>query len=608
MRFPLPVALVPLVLAPCPGDEDPGPAAPLDRPADGVVVTGAELESLLGTDPASLVAYRWTAEAGFAQVPVQVDERAVVSWLQIYGGKVPKGAPQLDPELEVLTWCDPTTHVGADHNTFLDENDEVALAAADAGERAPLDAALPAGVLATAGAELRLVDPLSGGVGWLYLFQQDGSLDPSAGEDRVQYDFELASAFSYLEGYQLFGGTNPEVSSVTAPGYWSTGFADRWLRHGLRVEAGGATGVELLDRARTGSDPPECIRNEDTFCCYTAAECEGAFLANIDGPVRAIRSLVGANSGILTQRDHVFWQRREDMRTHIRLHPIDYAMQDSMNLALPVLGMRYYASSLEGAEIVMDGVPEGDPKPKGTPAWEMLTGPQGTVISSQIPFINAPGTKSVAAFSNDLGPTPLPCTGGLYALEVFGWRVEPEIGNTDPRLEEIYGVVYTVRNDQVFFFEAPDQELKLAELRHKQHKNPLKVHVLPFGSAAASAAPPPPPPQALTAATQADGPLLLALELPGAVGARWRALPPGLPQGLVLDAAGVLRGKLTATGTHRLVLAVDHAGGTSELELSLSVPETPEAELPWYARIPGLGPWLARILSGQGLAAGEIVE
>src|SRR5262245_11329957 len=265
------VALVPAVLGSCPGsgsDGPPGPPPPFDRPSDGIVVQGSALPGLLGSAPGGIAAFRWTEAGGWAQVPVQVDERALVPWVQIYGGVDLPWYEELGPDDQVLTWCDPTTFTGPDPDPALDADDEVALASIDAGERAPFDAPLPEGALPAGATELRLFDPLDGGVGWLYLVRPGALLDPAAGEARGDDMFHLASGLSYLDGYQVVDVPNPELTTVTAPGVWSTGFFDRWIRDGLWVHDGVAASVNLIDRQRTTSDPPKCFRNEDTFCGY----------------------------------------------------------------------------------------------------------------------------------------------------------------------------------------------------------------------------------------------------------------------------------------------------------------------------------------------------
>ncbi len=55
------------------------------RDADPVVVTGAQAPALAGTDPTRVVAFRHGV-SGWQQVPVQVDERALVAPRTIYNG------------------------------------------------------------------------------------------------------------------------------------------------------------------------------------------------------------------------------------------------------------------------------------------------------------------------------------------------------------------------------------------------------------------------------------------------------------------------------------------------------------------------------------------
>jgi hypothetical protein len=81
---------------------------------------------------------------------------------------------------------------------------------------------------------------------------------------------------------------------VTGAAY-ETHFAERWVNDRLNVHVGASTGVDILDRNKLGVAPGSGFRTEDTF-----SDGRGAFIANIDGPVRAIRSYVGANSGPYT--------------------------------------------------------------------------------------------------------------------------------------------------------------------------------------------------------------------------------------------------------------------------------------------------------------------
>ena len=63
-----------------------------------------------------------------------------------------------------------------------------------------------------------------------------------------------------------------------------------------------------------------CSRSEDTFEGGASKPGEGAFIVNISGPVRAIRSYLGANSYLYTVNTHDFYPDREDLTTDIRGH------------------------------------------------------------------------------------------------------------------------------------------------------------------------------------------------------------------------------------------------------------------------------------------------
>ena len=61
----------------------PAAAAPITRPADPVVLTGADLPSLVNGARTTIVGFRWTGTA-WVQLPIQIDERAVVNFGKIY--------------------------------------------------------------------------------------------------------------------------------------------------------------------------------------------------------------------------------------------------------------------------------------------------------------------------------------------------------------------------------------------------------------------------------------------------------------------------------------------------------------------------------------------
>ncbi|MCL4288464.1 MAG: hypothetical protein KJ006_12580, partial [Thermoleophilia bacterium] len=142
------------------------------RPEDPVVLTGSELPRLIGAPPGKILAYRYIQDQ-WQQVPVQVDERAVIDFGTVYDDD-PYG-------VQVLTYTDPGTFVGPDPDPTLDGNDEVALMGIDSWSRAPAGAH-PPNVVAGSGEELRIHDATGDPIDtYVYLYRQTGNLDPGAG-------------------------------------------------------------------------------------------------------------------------------------------------------------------------------------------------------------------------------------------------------------------------------------------------------------------------------------------------------------------------------------------------------------------------------------------
>ena len=233
-------------------------AAPLARPDDPVVITGAGVPVLNGAPPGRVVAFAWSGS--WQQIPVQVDERKLVDLRLAYPNPFSCGAnsscyaPFSTPAK--LRYADAGTRIGADSNANLDADDEIAFMAKDAGSAAG-SAGDPAGVVAGSRAEIVVTDPLDAGRGYVYLFRSDGSLDPAAGQTYVTYSFNLASG-PYLSTYKHSAGSNTETSSVLTP-YYSRAFSDRWLESELRVLRGERVGRR---RPRSQREPvlPRLLR------------------------------------------------------------------------------------------------------------------------------------------------------------------------------------------------------------------------------------------------------------------------------------------------------------------------------------------------------------
>ena len=431
--------------------QDCGPVAKtptLTRASDPVVLRGAGVPSLQGVAPDDLVAFHWNA--GWGQVPVQVDERDVVEFSQVYNSGYGSGVFEEQ-------YTDAGTFTGPDTNPLLDTNDEIAFMARDAGKR-PTAFSEPAGVVADSGIEVRIVDPLDGGVGYVYLFVQTGGLDPGAGLQYVTYDLNLLSG-PYLTTYNTGTGPNPEDSAVTAP-YYAHHFSDRWISDEIRVTAGAATGVDILDRHKNLFAPGNCGRSEDTF-----SNGEGAFVVNKSGPVRALRSYVGANSGPLTQRENVFYDRRQDIRTFLRVHAIG-GMMDFFDYSPAASGMTYY-NDLNLSGVTIDGSPDG--VVTGPFQWELVTGTQGSLVIAGSVSTNMDPFTPTSYYLDDSTPPVTQCTGDASAYGSSGLWLNQAIPCTTPDCPTY------LTGTRTLYYEAPGLAVADAELRRDWASNPLAV-------------------------------------------------------------------------------------------------------------------------------------
>jgi len=437
MRLAASLACGAVALAALPAHAAGKRAPKLKRAEEPVVLEGSQLARLNGTAPDRLVAYRYKrarhGKGSWKRVPVQVDERAQIDFGLPNGGP-PSGDATVygtAPDgTTALQYTDPGTFVGADPNPSLDGDDEVAFMAKDTGARAPHE--LPAGVKRAGATEVAVRDPLTKAKGWLYLFEAGPKLDGEAKRDYVNYDFVLQSG-DYMSTYLRGDGPNPETSTVATSNY-SAGFSDRWLWDALRVLAPDAGGAEILDGLKFGFAPGACSRSEATF-----SDAEGAFVVNRDGPVRAIRSYVGANSGPYTQRTHYFYLARHEIVTDLRVHPIG-SLFNHYDLSPAGVGMTYRNDANRGG-VPVDGVQ--DSISSAVAAWHLWTGSQGTLFAAdrrESSFDERFANGTMTGFYEDDASTPIQqCWGDSSLFGSAGVFAVPQGGlpNTDPRVQPV---------------------------------------------------------------------------------------------------------------------------------------------------------------------------
>jgi hypothetical protein len=304
-----------------------------------------------------------------------------------------------------------------------------------------------------------IIDPLAPDTAYAYLFESDGTLDPGAEDSTISYDFNLLSG-DYKSTYNTESGPNPESSRVATPAY-VVHFADRWIRDETAVIAGSATGVDILDRHRSLFAPGNCTRSEDTF-----SNGEGALIINREGPVRAIRGYIGANSGPTTYRVHCFYEEREDILTVLRVHAIG-GILDFYDYSPAAYGMTYYDEFNTGGTAV-DGVP--DTVVPGEFTWMMVTGAQGTMVHSMLLNTDIPGFDYSSYYQDDSTPPHVQCTGDAYEYGASGFWEQDPIPNTDPGVSETYNIFEVMR---VISYGPENQDPEFAQARAAEALNPL---------------------------------------------------------------------------------------------------------------------------------------
>ena len=319
-----------------------------------------------------LLGYRWDGTK-FEQIPFQVDEMFTryldnsASGFAFYSGqdqhtsyafdregfRFTKGECVAQPDGQATT---------PDPVTGLDDNDEVVFMADDAGEPAPADAPLPAGV-----EELRQVritdptDPTATRVAYVAKAAADGpapAYDKNNGYVRYERD-AVADIFEKSESsYDGYGNAErgtvcDENGNVVAaderrrPRDYATVTTDRyrfrydgrWLMTKLEIspdDSGENFGPDLIDRwkARAFQQDP----SSETPCCGYEEEDtnwggSSILLGERQGPVRAIRETWGADSGTNVIRRETFYREEVRQKNYLRVHvipPLDgiYAQWD----------------------------------------------------------------------------------------------------------------------------------------------------------------------------------------------------------------------------------------------------------------------------------------
>ena len=469
-------------------------AAPADRPGDPVVLKGSQAAGMLGTAPNEIVAFKWDGKK-WVQIPVQIDERHTIDVRLLYPpGNHPPYVGGDEPAFDLEVYADPKTRSGADADSSFDADDELTFMGGDAGGQAPKNAAPPKGVDGRSGVKVAVSDPVGGGNAAVYLFKSTGSVDQSAGKDYVDYRFKLTGLTegqTLKDDYGYFTSFNTEDSTVETANYKLHSF-DRWMEDELRVKAGDATRADILDREVAQATKIACVRSEYTFSGRWQQDSwpgndgsiddEGTYVAVIDGPVRAIRSYMGANSGPYVQREHIYYADFEQNTVFLRVHVMTdlYAWTDYSEAAI---GMTYRdAKNTSGFTV------DGEPDPvipttsadiaNGAYSWQQLSGPQGTVSTVVGADTDIPDANFGNYYLDDSTPDgvdEVQCGGDGKSIGASGFGIlGPVTPNTDPRLGAFNNL--TVKRSR--YFGAPSEGPAEAEQYKERVSRPLAANAV----------------------------------------------------------------------------------------------------------------------------------
>jgi hypothetical protein len=435
------------------------PGSTLNRPADAVVLTGQQASGLVGTAPNRVVAFR-ASNGQWQQIPVQVDERKQTTMATVYGLPTSQTFYGSSINVPVNVYADANTFTGADTDPNVDADDEIAFMARDAGgARGSLGN--PAGTTGNP-IEVKLAEPGDANqAGYVYLFSSNGSLEQGAGQRYVDYQFRLNSG-DYKTTYKRTDGPNPENSTVTGRTY-TAHYSDRWTLDQFAFRQGSRPNVDMIDRVKYDIQLL-CARNENTF-----NDEEGAFVVNKSGPVRAIRSWVGSNSGPNTQNTQIYYDTSMTTTVNLRVHAIPN-VGAHLDFSRDAIGMTYRNAQVPNG-VPIDGQNDNVPT-TGPPNWWTYSGPQGGLSVGATYDVDAT-SPAQTAYVDDETPSIAQCTGDQQAIGDSGAYFASWINCTDP------GLACTQKLNSSFRIVANPPSATPADLQRQaeQYRNPLTVTV-----------------------------------------------------------------------------------------------------------------------------------
>ena len=322
---------------------------------------------LEGAMPEDIVGFRYEDDE-WIQIPVQIDE---MKWVNPYSLYTTLSEATYTGD-DIKIYADVGTYAGADDIATFDNDDELVFMLKDAGSSVNLeDNELPEGVIPDSGVEISVQSAKMGKDTYIYLFNQDGSLEQDADSSYVSYNFSLLMG-DYFTSYNT-NNSNPENTSVIGDNY-TLNFSDTWKLEDMHIIDGESSMVDILIAYVTYFVGVVISDMDFSYRC---------FVTNKEGPIRCIRSYMrgdGLVEPLDIQKTHFFYGERHDVFTNIRKENSS-ALFDILNIAVNENYMGYQ-SNIDLTPMLLDNADDSlciklyDDNPL---EWELAQGQQGSI-------------------------------------------------------------------------------------------------------------------------------------------------------------------------------------------------------------------------------------
>lgn len=382
----------------------PGSPRVLPQDENPIILKGSTFSGFLGSPLDQLGLFRFDpGGGGFVPIPFQIDQRIEVV--------LNPGSP----------W-EATEHlydVQGLGSGVLETDDEVAFLFTDAGTRAPLALPWPenAGEIRY---EVAVSYPQPGKGSkseppkWIYLFSGPGL--PLSPNSYVAYT------------------PSPAGSMTTSK--FAVDYQGNWIMSGLRILPSCGSGADLIDRLKGRALTAGNLGEDEVVWSFASR-----FYGGKAGPVRAIRVVLGAASGVSTLLQDIAYRGLWEREIHLRVHAVP-EVRFYFDW-LPGAVMRMYTAS-NPLGVTIDGTNDSQVG-TGFQEWVVVKSPRGgAVVLHDLPDSPYFGQKEFfyrddASWNDELSNNPYYWDDDDLAFGVDGVAVKPLL-DSNPE-----GIFYKMR-------------------------------------------------------------------------------------------------------------------------------------------------------------------